>query len=522
MPRRKDVNEWKTDSRGRYRRMIGWKGEGGKRVQQPFYLGTDLDQAKARYIRVKELWAHLERSHELTSPALNSRFDRPEPIPCLWDGEALWVARALAGGSVQVVVPLPGGVDGTSYVSMIDRLAKRFPMVHFVPEEAEAYEVGKAAWSPYVEDLQKRIPVPLPNIAAKPSASFHQAISKYIEHIEKSALEPSPDGPRMTAFGHVKVEQANRIKSRQKDRPLSSLDLQGCQELLDYWRMRPLTEATKRKPDRPMEVRYCENHIAELSRFFRWLHKTKLFDWRKPEDFDELETKVKDLPEERTNIDFLSVEVFTVEQLAILNKYATPLERLLLLLGLNCGFKGAEQGTLRFDHLFLDKPHPHAATIRERTGFDLSPEDRFVLYSRNKSEGVRRVPALAADGGRPPLGGRASAENLHQAAVRVVGAPADGSWRAVLPPHGKREEPEPDLHQQVGGAHESGTQGPPRLPPLQLHHAPGHRRRPHPPHRRWRGGSRLPHARQTGQEGRPPRPVHQSAFRRGLQSPAGI
>ena len=27
--------------------MIGWKDEGGKRVQQPFYLGSDLDQAKA-------------------------------------------------------------------------------------------------------------------------------------------------------------------------------------------------------------------------------------------------------------------------------------------------------------------------------------------------------------------------------------------------------------------------------------------------------------------------------------------
>ena len=150
--------------------------------------------------------------------------------------------------------------------------------------------------------------------------------------------------------------------------------------------MRPLTEASKKRPARPMEARYCENHIAELNRFFRWLHKAKNFDWRKPEDFDELETTVKDLPEERTNIDFLSVQVFTLDQLAILNKYATPLERLLLLLGLNCGFKGAEAGTLRFDHLFLDKPHPHATTIRERTGYELRPEDRFVLYSRNKSK----------------------------------------------------------------------------------------------------------------------------------------
>ncbi|MGA8349366.1 MAG: hypothetical protein WB773_16375, partial [Isosphaeraceae bacterium] len=106
----------------------------------------------------------------------------------------------------------------------------------------------------------------------------------------KTDLEPTPEGPQLTAFGHLKVEQARRLKSRQSDRPLSTLDLQGCQELLDYWRMRPLTEPRSKRPSKPMETRYCENHIAELNRFFRWLHKSKSFDWRKPEDFDELET----------------------------------------------------------------------------------------------------------------------------------------------------------------------------------------------------------------------------------------
>ena len=110
MPRRKDTNEWKTDGRGRYRRMVGWKDEGGKRVQQPFYFGTDLDQAKARYLRVKELWAHLERIHRSRSKSmLNSKFELPEPTECLWDSESLWVARELAAGRVQIVVPLPAG-----------------------------------------------------------------------------------------------------------------------------------------------------------------------------------------------------------------------------------------------------------------------------------------------------------------------------------------------------------------------------------------------------------------------------
>ena len=386
MPRRKDTNEWKTDGRGRYRRMVGWKDEGGKRVQQPFYFGTDLDQAKARYLRVKELWAHLERMHEESLTKLNSKYELPEPSECRWDLESLWVARELAAGRVQIVVPLVDGVPGTAYVSMIDRLAKRYPMVYFVPEEPETYQAGKETWQLHIEGEQKWLPLPLANAAPQSSALLHEAIDRYVEHIQKTDLEPTPEGPQLTAFGHLKVAQTRRIKSRQPDRPLSTLDLQGCQELLDYWRMRPLTQLRSGKPSKPMEKKSCENQIAELKRFFRWLHKSKDFAWRKPEDFDELDTRVKDIADERTSIDFLNVKVYGLDELAILNNYATPLERLLLLLGLNCGFKGAEQGTLRFDHLFLDRPHPHADTIREKTGFNLQPEDRFVLYSRNKSK----------------------------------------------------------------------------------------------------------------------------------------
>ena len=135
-----------------------------------------------------------------------------------------------------------------------------------------------------------------------------------------------------------------------------------------------------------MAKKTCENHVAELMRFFKWLHKSKDFSWRKPEDFDELETKVKEIDEERTSIAFLQVKVYGIEELKILNKYATPLERLLLLLGLNCGFKGAEEGTLRLEHLLLDQPHPHADMLKEVAKFECHPEDKFLLYSRNKTK----------------------------------------------------------------------------------------------------------------------------------------
>ena len=49
-------------------------------------------------------------------------------------------------------------------------------------------------------------------------------------------------------MGTSKIEQARRIKARQKNRPLSTLDFHGCQELMDYWRLRPKRKAGKTKP----------------------------------------------------------------------------------------------------------------------------------------------------------------------------------------------------------------------------------------------------------------------------------
>ena len=47
LARKKHTSEWKPGVGARCRRVVGWKPEGGQRVQQPFYFGTDLE-AKGR------------------------------------------------------------------------------------------------------------------------------------------------------------------------------------------------------------------------------------------------------------------------------------------------------------------------------------------------------------------------------------------------------------------------------------------------------------------------------------------
>lgn len=383
MPR-KSVDQWLPDDRGRYRRRVGWwEDEKGNRKQFPFHFGTNKDQAAARLLRVKELWAWIEERCKTPPEDLTgATYDPEEPF---WDHETLWLARELAAGKAQIVVER-GGRDGYLYAEAIQRLARKYPFLHFVPEDEEAFSNGADFIERAARHELEKVRQLAPNVLPEVTNTLHEALDAYASYVKKTDLEPTPEGPSLTPFGALKAEQATRLKQRHADRPLSSLDLDTCQELVDYWRMRPLTSDKRIKPARPMAKKTCENQISELMRFFRWLHKTKDFGWRKPEDFDDLKTTVKDIQEERTSIAHSQVRTYLPEQLATLNKYATPLERLLLLLGLNCGLKGAEQGTLLLDHIFLNQEHPNARYLREIAKFDCRPEDRFILYRRNKSK----------------------------------------------------------------------------------------------------------------------------------------
>ncbi len=325
-----------ADDRGRYRRKIGWTIEEGRKKPCVFYFGTNLDQAKGRLIRVKELWAHLEAmAAEPIQPS--GVIPGPDVEKQLrWDSESLWIARTLADGRVQVVVERVGQETPDVYALRISRLGKLYPMVYFVAEDAEFMEAGKAFWQKAAEHQLAQIKQMPVNVVKETSETLHQALDCYVAYIRKKVVEPTDDEPQLTSYGNLRIEQALRIKERQKDMPLSKLDLEACQSLLDYWRNRPKVKNS----NRAIANRTCVNHIRELIRFFRWMSKGNDFSWRKPEDFDELEMKVKDLPEERTDIGLLQVKVYSIDHLTLLYKYSTPLERLLMLLGLNCGFKG--------------------------------------------------------------------------------------------------------------------------------------------------------------------------------------
>lgn len=118
----------------------------------------------------------------------------------------------------------------------------------------------------------------------------------------------------------------------------------------------------------------------EFKRLFKWLHRSKKFSWQKPENFDGIETKV-DADETRRRL--AQASVFPLDDLIFLNQFATPLDRIFLLLGLNCGFGLAEIASLTIEDVCLFQGHsPHD---QELLHYETTDEDSFIKRVRVKS-----------------------------------------------------------------------------------------------------------------------------------------
>jgi len=106
MPKKTD-DEWLPDARGRYRRKVGWwVTKAGERKKYTFSFGTDKDQAKARLVRVKEVWAQVVRIHNEPTQSVGfpplspeSSDEKGEPV---WTGESLWIANVLSDPAVRI------------------------------------------------------------------------------------------------------------------------------------------------------------------------------------------------------------------------------------------------------------------------------------------------------------------------------------------------------------------------------------------------------------------------------------
>ena len=183
---------------------------------------------------------------------------------------------------------------------------------------------------------------------------------------------------QLTLYGNLRLERVERFKDHHPDIPLSSLNYDLCEEMIRHWRQRP----PHKKSGKATGKDNARHHISELDRFFDWLDQTDRFAWTKPRGIERIDRKLRETDEERARkLSAIQKETYTVDELAVLNRHATPVERLLLYVGLNCAMGAAELGRLRLCDFILLCKHEHAS----RLDFDSSEADSFLRCLRAKT-----------------------------------------------------------------------------------------------------------------------------------------
>ena len=398
------------DSQGQYVRQLGWKDSGsGGRGQHKFRLGTDQREAERRDDRLRQLWDQIVKDRGA------------EAGEARWDDLTLEIARQIARGAERIeLAPESNEESPVSYSYRLQQIQNRFPFLRFAPTDLERYTkgLGTAAidrrdivlvgdsredywknrsfleryFAPPLEPTSDGIVCqgdPISQLLSQPyrplsapsddGATLHQAFDAYQSWIREHYTTDAAG--TLSEHGHTKLGQIDTLKGHHADVKLIEVDLEYIEKMYRYWRQRPMKRSKKGSTTR-ISHSSIRHYVGELHRFFKWVHRSKQFTWRKPEDLDEIDRSTP-LDTATVKRRIRAVDTFQLDELRLLNRYATPIERLYLLLGLNCGFGTKEIATLTIGEIFLHQALP--ADEQEVFGFRSTNADSFVSLVRNKT-----------------------------------------------------------------------------------------------------------------------------------------
>lgn len=364
---------WKPGKDGQFTRQLGWKhgGKSGKLVQIKFRLGSDLKEAKRREMMLQQLWEYVER--------------QAGEGQAVWPSDILELAKQIARGDSAKLCKVDFE-HPSEYAVRVARLQADLPMVPIHPDDEAAFNRGRA-WSQShaksqiksaIETAEKIYRPFISVFGSTPSEegpALHEAIREHIAWLKEEYRDSEGS---TTAWGRTRIKQVEILLDRHQDIPLSRLDYDAIEGMVRYWRQRPNRKGTTE----PITKKSAENFIAALKGFCKWLSRSRKFDWKKPEDFDDIRSRVKARAGD-TRPQVTPEDVFSLDELVLLNTYATPLERFLLLLGINCGFGRAEIASLLVGEVHLRQAHD--PRHREMLNFNSSDGDSFIKRYRRKT-----------------------------------------------------------------------------------------------------------------------------------------
>ena len=206
-----------------------------------------------------------------------------------------------------------------------------------------------------------------PSAQAKPTkGTLHEALKKYDAYVKA-------DQP--TNFDrHSKIKQ---LIDRAADIPLAMLDIEQCRILIDYWRSRPMRHDGKGK----YSAKRSREQLAELDLFFRHTHTSNDYAWRMPEDLQLLKRTIS--KDEKKSLSFITIKLFTVDELKLLLNSGTPVQKLITTWCLNCSHGAAEIGRVTWGDLYLNQDHPWRSQ-----GLQVGPGGDWTGFLRHKTDVV--------------------------------------------------------------------------------------------------------------------------------------
>jgi len=344
-----------TDSRGNYKTDV---------AGQRFYLGTILEEAKIRAIRLRQVWQAMKANGEEWSPLTKQ------------------IGLAVARGETEIGVD-DSSMDQFSAGFNIMALQEQFPFLRFKPVGEDAPEVEEIVKSE-IAGLRRRV-----NLLEYGQASigFHAAIDQFISR--KVRLDKNPGTDQVSATAMRYERNLKILKEHHSDFPMGEMTLDRIDTILAYWQNRPVVKKT----GRPASAHTAREQIKLFRRFLRWACRAEI--WVQPNHYSVTPVRIRTLPaEHEARATTEQVKRYKREELAVLWKYAKPLERLFIALALNCGFGAREISTLRRGEIQGDR----IGRIRQKSGvygqWTLWPQTAKALEWYRGQRGDSLAPEL--------------------------------------------------------------------------------------------------------------------------------
>ena len=347
--------ELKQDKHGYYR----WIGKNQKGTRQQFRLGRNKKVAEKRLALIHLL-------HQQQAEA--AKFYHSDWVP-----EFLTTAKAIGKGKKAVLPRLKLYVNDEDFIEQSPETYMKLLLAlnknGVIFEADEGRHLGEAVDSiskRQTKDRQLKSMLVGTNPDKNPTG---QILADAIEAFKRHTEEKFTDHEGvLSAWGRKKLDYMKSIveyiKQNEKgvdantdllNLDLADLTLTRCQQMIDSFRTRPKSIRSKFK--KRLEYSSADGFRKVLVNFWDWLDLSDDWEWEKPSKFGKIETKIAELTDDETLSKKKKREEWELsdDEIKTLFNCSTPVERVLLLLGLNCAFGAAEIGGLRTSFLKLDK-----------------------------------------------------------------------------------------------------------------------------------------------------------------------